>query len=850
MSTIQATAALRRELASAGFRPVPLYTNDKRPYGNGWPERARQNPPEAATVAPDARALNTGILCDGLRVIDLDIEDPVTVTKLRELAENILGSTIVRTRADSARCALVYRAAEGEPRKRVLEGTAGKVEVLGHGQQLHTFGLHPTGAELQWTPAAPGDIKVEDLPVITEAQLERFLAAAAPLIGAKVGAATSTVVGPPDEVAAIGPRPPFDWPQGLPDLNAAAMSGLGHHWFDDLALPEKNALIRAVLSTPGMLAIADMARQEWLPIIFACADAEQRGANEAHSLAQDWSKTSKRYVADDFDRDWRSFRMRAGGYSIGTLLHAASVTGFDLGPWRAKVSQRRDPSASAVGNTSSRPRPIPDHLLPVPAFDPSWLPHPVQRWASDIASTLPAPLDYVAVNILVAAGSIIGNRVLVNLKQQTLWLEAPNIWGLCIGGVSTLKSPTAMAVIHHLGALEAAQAAVHQQAMAQYEAAMAIHKALKEQVDLMARQAAKAALRAAGGGPVMPPPGIVLPPPPAEPKVRRFYTTDTSYEALGALCAANQSGILVWADELSGLLSALDMEENRAARAFYLAGWNGQLPYTFDRITRGHIRLERFALGVLGNIQPTMVATFLTDAARRGASDGLAQRFSAMVYPDPVPRQYRDRPVDQSARAAASTAFQNLAALDPARVGATFPATGAPWLDLGPAAHGVFRGWLQSDVYAPAQDTSLPDAFREHVGKLPKLAAGIALIIHLMEGGTGPVPMGAVERAVAAARYFAAHARRVYAAAGSHGREAARLLAHRISAGTVTGEFTLRDARRRGWTGFDVERVAIEALEELEDLGWVNRTDVPPTAKGGRPTMKWTINPLGRGAPV
>ena len=54
----EAVASLRARLAVAGFRPVALYTNEKRPFGNAWQERARRDPPEAAEVKPDPRALN------------------------------------------------------------------------------------------------------------------------------------------------------------------------------------------------------------------------------------------------------------------------------------------------------------------------------------------------------------------------------------------------------------------------------------------------------------------------------------------------------------------------------------------------------------------------------------------------------------------------------------------------------------------------------------------------------------------------------------------------------------------------------------------------------------------------
>ena len=67
----------------------------------------------------------------------------------------------------------------------------------------------------------------------------------------------------------------------------------------------------------------------------------------------------------------------------------------------------------------------------------------------------------------------------------------------------------------------------------------------------------------------------------------RYSTNDSSYQALGDLLRHNTNGMLVYKDELMGLLKPLDREENSEARAFYLQGWNGDGNYTFDRIGRG-----------------------------------------------------------------------------------------------------------------------------------------------------------------------------------------------------------------------------------------------------------------------
>jgi hypothetical protein len=127
--------------------------------------------------------LNTGILGDGLRLVDIDIDDGEFAEKAAYLAFRILGEAPVRYRRNSPRRCIAYRAATGEPRKRIIVGQHGKVEILGRGQQALAFGRHPSGAELEWT-TAPGQIMRDDLPAVSEDQIAELLIALAPLIGA------------------------------------------------------------------------------------------------------------------------------------------------------------------------------------------------------------------------------------------------------------------------------------------------------------------------------------------------------------------------------------------------------------------------------------------------------------------------------------------------------------------------------------------------------------------------------------------------------------------------------------------------------------------------------------------
>ena len=70
---------------------------------------------------------------------------------------------------------------------------------------------------------------------------------------------------------------------------------------------------------------------------------------------------------------------------------------------------------------------------------------------------------------------------------------------------------------------------------------------------------------------------------PEEPVEIRYRTNDTTYEAVGELLVNNPTGLLIERDELISLLRHLDREEQAVARGFYMSGWAGMQPYTFDQ---------------------------------------------------------------------------------------------------------------------------------------------------------------------------------------------------------------------------------------------------------------------------
>lgn len=185
-TTADSIRELRSQLVANGFRPVPVRTGDKRPVGFGWADRARRGEPIPAT---DPGAANTGLLGDGLRILDVDLDHPEKAAEIERLAFELLGRGPTRIRDNSARRAIIYRAESGAPPKRKIEGEFGKLEILGAGQQLLAFGKHPSGAEFAWRNGSPADTPIHELPAVSEDAVSEFLKEAKAIIGAESSAA-------------------------------------------------------------------------------------------------------------------------------------------------------------------------------------------------------------------------------------------------------------------------------------------------------------------------------------------------------------------------------------------------------------------------------------------------------------------------------------------------------------------------------------------------------------------------------------------------------------------------------------------------------------------------------------
>ncbi len=792
--TAQDVAALRCQLWDAGFRPVALKTGDKMPLIREWPDRARRDPPADADSPARPDMLNTGILCDGLRVVDIDVDDKQRAGAIEALALEKLGSDApIRWRNNSPRVALLYRAAHGEPRKLSRNGEFGKVEILGHGNQVFAFGTHPSGAALQWHPEPPGIITRSALPAVSEEQISTFLDAAGALIGAQ----------------------PATPPPGADDGHASSRHGPSADIGD---------VVAALHAIPNN---GPPDWEHWNKIglaVFAATGGSLPG--KAAWLA--WSEKHPNHNPAACEERWAHYDRHADRepkIGAGTLFHLAAQA---QPGWRRPSEQNPDAGPLEWG--------IPDMTvlrlgrrappaLPQDVFGPEWA-----GWIVSAAEAAAAPPDYVGLPLLAGASALIGHA---RWPQATPgWIEPPHIWAASVGDSGSAKSPGADSLLRDvLPIIEQRMLGDFPEKLREWKVTAEIHGAAQEQWKADVRTAQNKKL-----APPLPPAENLSP----EPQAPRLRQSDVTVEKVATLLAtAAPKGLLIVRDELAGWLLGLSAY-NDAGRAFWIEAYGGR-PYRVERQkTPEPIIVPRLAVAVTGTTQPERLAQMFRDS-----DDGLLGRF-VWGWPDPLPvfRLSQTSPASEWA----IEALDRLRLLD---LGPGSEPNDPPrpiMVPLSPTAVAMMEEFGQ-DMQRRQQEAG--GLLRSAFGKARGLALRLSLVLEMLlwcgRNGMEPPPAQIGDRAFGnacdlVADYFMPMAERVFgdAAATQAERNAATLARWiiRERAKEVHVRTLQRNVRLPGLNTAGLIHAAAEVLTEADWLAAAGRGK-----EAGRPRAAYTVNP-------
>jgi len=498
------------------------------------------------------------------------------------------------------------------------------------------------------------------------------------------------------------------------------------------------------------------------------------------------------------------------------------------------------------------PESLPDSLLPVSAMRSELLPEPFAPWLFDIAERMQCPLDYPAVGAIVALASIIGNQIAIRPKRHDDWTVVPNLYGAIVGRPGVLKSPALEQSIKPLARLRAEAQQAYERAARDWEidriAAEAKKEKLKEEIKNAIKRGEetdKENLRAQ----------VEEIEKMTKPFERRYIINDSTVEKVGELLNQNPRGLLLYRDELTGLLYTLDKEGHEGDRAFYLEAWDGKGGFTYDRIGRGTLHIKHVTLSILGGIQPGPLMKYLRSTLSGGqGDDGLLQRFQLFVYPD-VSKDWRnvDHYPNTEQKNRAFEIFKKLDSLNAEQVGAFPPEESEkmPYLRFDEEAQEFFDSWRE-DLEKELRGGFLEHpALETHLSKYRSLMPSLALLFHLVDRIDGQsdqavVSFDAAEKAAAWCTYLFEHAKRIYGLATNATANQARAILEKIRKGSLKDKFTARDIYRNKWSGLTSTKEVAEALELLEQFGWLQSVAVKSTIDGGRPTVHYLINPKAR----
>lgn len=566
----------------------------------------------------------------------------------------------------------------------------------------------------------------------------------------------------------------------------------------------------------------DLGYQEWLSVLMGAHSVDSSGAMLA--LVDEWSRGGTKYKDGEVAGKWQSFEP-GGGTTVATIAHLADQTGRD---WRPKRPAKTDDACRQKSPETRRKSTFVDvDTLQLQKFTPfpvELLPEPLKGFVQAGALSIGCDPSAIAIAILVACASAIGNSRVVRLKND--WFEPAILWAALVARSGDRKSP---AIALALQALRERQKRAlkeydrrHEEwlssEMAQYECDLATWKKNKNSDK---------------GSP---------PEKPVEPVPWRVMVDDCTIEALGDRLSKQPRGLLLACDELSAWLGSF--QRYKSGGGSDAPKWlevHGGRMLLIDRKggDKKTLCIPRAAVSIIGTIQPSILRAALTPEHR---GSGMAARLF-LAMPPSKPRQWSEHEVPDYISQAVSDLFDALLSLEmlPGEHIDDDPRPAV--VHLSPEAKELFIQFVNEHGIEQADMSGDMAAVWS---KLEGGAARISLVLHLVRCATRDIPpyqashidAASMAAGIKLARWFGREAQRVESlfAETDEQREARELVEWIEKRG---GSITARDLQNSHRRYSHSADIAEAALAQLAKAG-LGKTTVIPT--GGRPRFEFVLN--------
>lgn len=421
----------------------------------------------------------------------------------------------------------------------------------------------------------------------------------------------------------------------------------------------------------------------------------------------------------------------------------------------ANATEKKAKSDITFGVAKEINKPIKKDDSKLPKITKDMLPSQIGNWVADVCERIESPLEVGVVNALSLIGNLIGNRVAIKPKQNDYnYLEYPNIWGMVIGSPSMKKTPVFAEISKSVNRIQANESKQYNEDMKQYNEDINIYTIRKKEFDKEIKNSKEDDVIKFT---------MELP---TRPRRVLHFTQDATIEAIARVIDENPKGLLILRDELSGFLKNLDSKGKEEYRSFYLEGWSSGSK-SIERVGSAPLYIPKLTLGVLGNIQPSLIKQYVYEAVKGHKADGLLQRFQMLVFAESIEVKGIDRTPNKIARDSFDEIIKYILELEYFEGVQENEYNKQPYYSYSNKAQQEYNKWYVAiDKEAKESEN---EALESHLAKYSKLINSLALIFHICELSQGydrqgeyDISLDNFNKALKLTNVLKAHAIRLY----------------------------------------------------------------------------------------
>lgn len=365
----------------------------------------------------------------------------------------------------------------------------------------------------------------------------------------------------------------------------------------------------------------------------------------------------------------------------------------------------------------------------VPTFPLNCLPKVLAAFIQETAESMPCPVDYVGLSVLVTLGTAIGNSAEIQIDED--WTESTLLWGCIVGDPSALKTPALASGTKPLEDLQKQNYELYEARYEEYQDELRNYEQWRKKKS-----------------------NDEEPPFPTEPTFEQFIINDTTMEAVAQVVEDNPRGVLSSHDELIGFVNSMNQYRAGGADRQKWLSIYGRKSFSINRVSKRPKYVHKPFVSVIGNLTPDSLDKIVSTE-----QDGFADRF-LYVYPKKVPAYYQEKtvnPVLKEQYEKLTIALLNL-----------HKDINNPLIVRYSKESKILWKTFNDYIVHMSESPDFPKRLESVFGKFRGILSRITLILHLIKFACGEtadketVDKATIAEANAITQYFIEHAKKVY----------------------------------------------------------------------------------------